>query len=567
MKKEAFKSFDIQATEEKIFSAEKNITWVRALVVILNSIIYIFMMSEHESIPWLANSVIIIALLYSFYVIVFKPYKTYPIFLTSYSTYGTDAILITLWLLATGGFDSPFYLLWYISIIAVSFRFAAKTIWFTAFLYSFCYIALIILLNDVAGNYMELTVRVGYIFCTAFIGIMMSGVTLDQIEQKKQMQQLAFEAEQAEKDLKKQTLLYENLLKAQSEMGEGVAIIENDKFVYVNDAFIKIFGYNKDEILNLSSSLQLIVPEKRKSLSNKKFSQNNNDFNVISGQTVAVKKDGSNIYITYSLKLMKINAKVQLFSIVRDITEEVLAKEALIQKTIDLSRSKEMDKQKDEFIGIASHELKTPLTSIHGYAQLLEQVFEDQLYDPDAAKTYIKKTQLQIRRLTSLINDLLDISRIQGGKLSFDMGEIVVNDLIQEVLDSMQQPGVEIIKENITDKSVIGDSGRIEQVLVNFISNAIKYSPNSSKVIIGTKDKDQEVIFYVKDFGLGIPQEDFDKIFTMFYRVPSTEKRASGLGIGLYISGEIIENHKGKIWVESEVGKGSCFYFTLPIYK
>lgn len=555
------------AAEEKTFAAEKDVSWLRATIIVFNSLVYIFLQDNLDVIEWLANIIIVIAFLYSFTVVLYQPYRKFPILLSSNITYVTDATLITLWLFATGGFESPFYLLWYISLIAVSFRFSSKTIILTAFIYSICYLSLIFLMGDWLGNVTELAVRIGYIFFTAMLGVVISREMLKQTQQKKEMEQLAREAGQAEEKLKVQTELYHNLLKAQSEIGEGVSITEGERFVYVNDALCRIYGYSKKELLSMSSFLQLIAPEEREAFT-KIFKRRFSDSLVAeNGQTSIIRKDGKKIYVTFSEKMMDFNGSKQLFSIIRDITDEVRSKETLLQKTIDLAKSKELDKKKDEFIGVASHELKTPLTSIRGYAQLLEQVLNEDTVDPDTARLYINKTQHQIDRVCELVDDLLDVSRIQAGKIMFNISEFDIGELVQEVAENLQHTSKTYTIEihNKIHEIVKGDRMRLEQVLTNFITNAIKYSPKAERVIVTMRRVKNEVVVSVKDFGFGIPSKDLKKIFNRFYRVNKVEKKVPGLGIGLYISAEIVKRHNGRIWAESKPGEGSTFYFTLPV--
>lgn len=227
-----------------------------------------------------------------------------------------------------------------------------------------------------------------------------------------------------------------------------------------------------------------------------------------------------------------------------------------------LLRIKESQQRKDEFIGIASHELKTPLTSIKGYVELLNLIEEKQ---PN--KQYIQKTLDNIKKLERLIKDLLDVSKIQSGQLELNMQEFNVNDLLHETIVSFQMiaSGHKIIKEDaLANETVIADRQRIEQVLINLLSNAIKYSPGESRVIVRSRMTDKELIIQIRDFGIGIPKEEQASIFERFYRTKDTSIHISGFGLGLYICRDIINRHEGRIWIETE-DRGSAFYFSLPL--
>jgi len=225
----------------------------------------------------------------------------------------------------------------------------------------------------------------------------------------------------------------------------------------------------------------------------------------------------------------------------------------------------ESQQRKDEFIGIASHELKTPLTSIKGYIELLNEMETRQ-----PQQIFIQKTKESTAKLEHLIADLLDVSRINSGQLQLNIEEFKMDELIDESIDSISA-GIRtdhtIIRNGtFNDLTVKGDRQRIEQVLINLLSNAVKYSPPRSDIFVSSSIKDEQLIVEIKDFGNGIPEEDKEKIFERFYRARNTSVHISGFGLGLYICSDIIKRHNGKIWVESGA-KGSSFFFSLPTIK
>lgn len=227
---------------------------------------------------------------------------------------------------------------------------------------------------------------------------------------------------------------------------------------------------------------------------------------------------------------------------------------------------KTLNARKDEFIGMASHELKTPVTSIKGYLQLIER--DDNL--GNRTKQFVNKALQQINRLSKLVSDLLDVSKIQSDKLPLSISTFDANLLLKEVGEMMEQSNPSHhIEYKLAPGELMadGDQQRIEQVIINLISNAIKYSPGADKVIVKSFDKNNKITIAVQDFGIGIEEAHLERIFSRFYRVENLAVHISGLGIGLYISQEIIKRHNGNLSVTSTFGAGSTFNFELPKTK
>jgi PAS domain S-box-containing protein len=228
----------------------------------------------------------------------------------------------------------------------------------------------------------------------------------------------------------------------------------------------------------------------------------------------------------------------------------------------DVDDQKRLERQKDDFIGIASHELKTPVTSLKGYTQVL-QVMAQRSNQPKYVDL-LSKMDAQLNKLTDLIGDLLDVTKIETGRLHFNLTEFDFDMLVDDVVESLQLTTEKhtLIREGKTKKNIYGDRDRIEQVMNNLISNAIKYSPHSKKIMIFSSVRKDLIEFCVQDFGIGIPKDKQEKVLSG----PNTHT-FPGLGLGLYISSEIVKRLDGRIWVNSNAGKGSTFCFSLPIGK
>ncbi|HTK21748.1 MAG TPA: ATP-binding protein [Mucilaginibacter sp.] len=225
----------------------------------------------------------------------------------------------------------------------------------------------------------------------------------------------------------------------------------------------------------------------------------------------------------------------------------------------------EQIKRKDEFMSVASHELKTPLTTMKAALQILGKL---EIGNPKA-ELFVSKANKQMDRLTSLVTDLLSVTSLQSGKMKFYFEDFSLDEMLGDVIEQHQQSqsGHRIVLEGKTGIILNADNNRIEQVVNNFLSNAIKYSPGADKIIVKVERKKNTIKLSVKDFGIGIPEDQISHVFDRFYRVEESGRNFQGLGLGLYISAEIIRRHNGKIGVERNEGEGSTFWFTLPLTK
>jgi PAS domain S-box-containing protein len=232
----------------------------------------------------------------------------------------------------------------------------------------------------------------------------------------------------------------------------------------------------------------------------------------------------------------------------------------------DITESKVAEQQKDEFIGIASHELRTPVTSIKVYAEALQEKFEI-LKDADSAEL-MRKLNVQVDRLEDLIKDLLDTTRIAEGGLSFELEDFDLNEVIKEEVEDVQRltQKHKIVLQLSELPQIKADRERIMQVLTNLLSNAVKYSPKGGDILVGSAKENGFVKVSVRDRGMGISKAWQGRIFDRFFRVNNPMLQIySGMGLGLYISAGIVQRHGGMITVDSEEGKGAIFSFTLPV--
>ena len=228
----------------------------------------------------------------------------------------------------------------------------------------------------------------------------------------------------------------------------------------------------------------------------------------------------------------------------------------------NIELQKASEQKKDEFLSITSHELKTPLTSIKAFNQLISRT-----NNTNKAHYFSSKSAEHINKLEWLINDLLDVTKINAGKMVYNMQPLNFRNLLLSSIDTIQQTSTthRIILKGSDDISYLGDHFRLEQVIQNFLSNAIKYSPKADRVIVTYKIERGNIVVSIQDFGIGIARKDFNRLFDRYYRVDNSSMHFEGLGLGLYISSEILKRHHGSFWIESEEGKGSIFFFRLPL--
>jgi two-component system CheB/CheR fusion protein len=330
-----------------------------------------------------------------------------------------------------------------------------------------------------------------------------------------------------------------------------ITVFDRDGTIkYESPAIESILGYKPEDRIGRNISTDPIVhPDDRKI--------------KVDLLRKAVNRKHENLYGEFRLRHKNGSYRV-IEAIFRNLLDNKKI-EGIIANYRDATDRKMLEKQKDEFIGIASHELKTPVTSIKAYTQILEENFRKS--KDDHAAELLHKVNDQVDRLTVLIVDLLDFTRIEGGKLKFREENYDLNELIFEVCEEMQRTTRTHVIVKKLDRSIKmrGDRYRTGQVLTNLLSNAIKYSPKAKKIIVSSKIKTDAVTVCVQDFGIGIKEELIGKVFDKFFRVSEPVLNTfPGLGLGLYIAAEIVRRQGGKIEAKNTSGKGMTFCFTLP---
>ncbi|WP_338257367.1 PAS domain-containing sensor histidine kinase [Dictyobacter halimunensis] len=234
----------------------------------------------------------------------------------------------------------------------------------------------------------------------------------------------------------------------------------------------------------------------------------------------------------------------------------------------DIEQLEQLEQQKNVFLGVVSHELKTPVTSAQAFSEVLEQRFRRAGDEKNAV--LLGKIRVQMNKLTLLIRDLLDLSRFDAGKLQFHEESFPFDALVDDIIEEVQSTTTthHIQGEGETSATIFGDREHIGQVLTNLLTNAVKYSPDATKVIVTISHTQHEVMLCVQDFGIGIARDRLPHVFERFFReTGAQEETFPGLGLGLYIAAEFIRQQCGTIWATSDKGSGSTFCFRLPLQR
>jgi PAS domain S-box-containing protein len=361
----------------------------------------------------------------------------------------------------------------------------------------------------------------------------------------------------------------------------GIVLLDEDgSIIDINSTVPKIFGYDKVDLIGKKySKLLNVYPDKTinevREPSYFLIDINKKDASFKPKIVQIFKKDGSSAWIESEISLIKLKGLNRILVIVQDITEKKLAEEKLRESEKLLREQnielKELDRLKTDFISIAAHELKTPLISIGGYADLI-LLREKNL--KEVIREDLDRIVENVHRLETYINKLLDVMKIDAEKMELSLEEI---NLYQVITDTIDELDFQINQKNLKfsinlDKNVMitADGFRISQVFSNLLSNAIKFSPDGGNIDIRVDKEEDNYLFKIKDQGKGLGENEIKKLFAKFVTLGKGVEKFStfeqGSGLGLYIAKGIIQAHGGKIWVNSEgIGKGAEFLFTIPI--
>lgn len=330
----------------------------------------------------------------------------------------------------------------------------------------------------------------------------------------------------------------------------GNKIISSDlKIRQVNPAMVALLGYEHKEDLLGTRILDYTPNDNHKdweTLQEKLWKTQMPSFSL---ETRLIKKDGSIIWCKVNSILFKDKGETFGYTIIEDITEQ-----------------HHLKMHKEDFIGVASHELKTPLTSLRICLQIMGRLIRKETTITDRIIKLSQNADIYAERLSQLVNDLLNTTKIEQGQFTLNKSRFKLSGIVDECCNHLKlDEKHHLTVEGDLSVEVEADKNKIDQVLVNFVNNAVKYAPDSAEINILVEQFDQKVKVSVTDKGDGIPKQDIPHLFNRYYQVKKEKSPLKGLGLGLYISAEIIKRHHGEIGVDSTLGKGSTFWFTIPM--
>lgn len=329
----------------------------------------------------------------------------------------------------------------------------------------------------------------------------------------------------------------------------GNKIVNADlKILQVNKAIVDLLGFESKEELIGKFILDFAPPDCHKDwkfLQQKLWRGASPSFSL---ETCLHRKDGAIIWCQVTSILFQDNGETLGYTIIEDITERY-----------------NLRMQREEFISVASHELKTPITSLHATAQLMNRIVNKETTITDKLRQLCSDSERHTIKLNHLVGDLLNTTKIEKGQLTLNKNTFMVADVIDGCCSHiMLKLDYHIRYTGDHSITVVADQNKIDQVIVNLVNNAVKYAAESKEIVINVEHINNFTKVSVIDKGPGIPPDNVDKLFDRYYRVDKDNRQISGLGLGLYISSEIIKRHGGKMGVESKLGFGSTFWFTLP---
>lgn len=541
--------FATSGAEQKAFTAEKNTALLRLAVILFGVTVY-WTAFYPRGIPWLAGLVTVVALVYALYDVLAEPFRHFPILVTSMWTAITDGVLITVWLHATGDIDSPFYLLWFVSLVAVAFRYDWRATALATFLYIASYTGLVALTGGLPAHAFDVVIRCGYLALLGGLGSLLARESARLFEDRFQLGQRVEEGER-----------FRALAEATP---EAIIVARKGIILECNRAFCDLVGQGRDKLLG-TPAMTFLAPDSRADLEVRAAHPADAPFEAW------IQPSGG------PLRLVRVQARTMNWEgdtarvvAIRDITDERAAEETrarALQTEMEVQRLREMDRFKGEFINAAAHELNTPLTPL----KLQLHVLKSRLAGAGMPEHQsVELIERNINRLSVLVEDMLDVARLESGRIRLDPKPSDIGRLVEETADTFRelakQRGIALSTRVTPALIAVADDKRVTQILYNLVSNALKFTAEGGAVDLDAGADGSFVRVDVRDDGVGLTAEQVDRLFHPFVQLHRDQVTFAGTGLGLYISRGMAQRQGGSLTCASAgPGKGATFTLRLPV--
>lgn len=550
--------------EEKVQSAEENIGLVRVTLIGLTTFVYLALMDPTESIVWLASIVIGLSIPYALYVWLVKPYRRTSILQEGRVLATIDGLLVGGWVLSTGGFESPLFVLWYPAIAAVAYRFDLKDISLHAFGYIALYLAVLGASGDLPGHGADLTMRIAMIPFVGLIGGLFSEEYFNQVrgryEARDQLRQERMDAiEDAHQVVRDQEERWRSILT--NTPGHIMVVSRDGRIEYAN----RELNGTPREVLTGSNVREHVPAPFRDDLEDglKTALQ---DGEVDEFQMMTPGPDGEPRWYNARIGPITWSGDVEGAAIITtDITERKKAEEEMAAYARQVAEhANELERSNAElahYAELAAHDLQEPLRDITHYTQMIERRYSDEL--DQEAQEFLSFTVDGAKRMHMLLSELLHYSQLRSSSMDLQPCRVAnVIDRAVAAADDTLDPRSIVIEDELP--TVLADPARLQDVFKHILENAALYNDaDHPRIEIGAEREGDRWRLRIRDNGIGIDPRYHDRIFDPFRRLHNREVYP-GTGIGLSICRRIIEAHGGRIWVDSQVGRGSTFHITLP---
>lgn len=563
--------------QEKAFAAEKQVSVVRALVITLNIAVYVFLMDRSATIEWLAFTMVGVAGLYAALVLAVEPYRRFPAMRSAVFTAVTDGVLIALWIHATGGDASPFYVLWYVSLGAVAFRFSARVTQYVAAAYAVMYLALLAADGTIQLPAADVSVRVGYIFLIGLLGGYQSHEINAQMEASNRMRRLMLEAEHARDAVRVSEVQlrhgYDLLQATLDATSDGILVVDDrGRLLLHNHRFADLWGLPTQGLQGdaypgvLKSALAGLkrpheFEAKVHELDGDPMASSHDEIEFLDGR---VYERDSRPHLVNGRPA----GRVWSFHDVTDRHRSEQERLQSIERAKEIERLHAVDGFKTQFVNNVAHELWTPLTPIQLQLHMLQH---GRYALAPSQQEPVRIIARNIDRLIHLVAELLDSARLQAGRFQVRRHPMNLHDVVSEIFrfSSANAAAHKLRLDAQLDPHlpVNADADRIVQVLHNLFSNAIKFTREGGHIHVRSFSDGRFARVQVTDDGIGMEASQIDRLFRPFSQVHDPmQNNGAGSGLGLYISRAIIEAHGGHLTASSQGHeRGSTFEFAIPL--